>query len=137
METHVCLPAGDIWVRQEGYILLVWGPKSQDSDQARAVFEQVLLLLQHTGYRKLLTDQRLRATATEEYMGWLLADWLTRVGNGQYLSQVAVVVARPLDLRLQAVDVCREGQARYGIISHYFSSVESAQQWLQLSEVQE
>jgi hypothetical protein len=130
MDLHVSLPAGELWARPEGYIHLIWSPQSQDSDAARAVFEEVLCLLRRTGYRKLLTDQRQRATAAEEYMGWLLAIWLPQVGSGQYLTHVAVVPARELDLRLQAIDVCSQGQQRYGILSRFFATPEEAYAWL-------
>ncbi|RPD43667.1 hypothetical protein DNI29_23305 [Hymenobacter sediminis] len=88
-------------------------------------------LLQATGYRKLLTDQRLRATATEECIGWLLSDWLTQVGSNRLLTHAAVVAALPLDLRLQAVDVCTKGRRRYGIKSQFFATPEQARQWLE------
>jgi hypothetical protein len=123
--------AGELWVQSKEYIHLVWGPESHDSEAAKDLFNEVVRLLRVTGCRQLLTDQRQRASATEEYMGWLLADWLPRVGTGQLLAQVAVVTARPLDLRLQTVDVCTEGQRRYGILTHFFSTPEAASQWLQ------
>lgn len=130
MDAHICLPAGDLWVRPEGYIHLIWNPNSQDSAAAQAVFYEVLRQLQHTGYRKLLTDQRQRATAAEEYIGWLLAIWLPQVGGSQHLTHVAVVHARPLELRLQAVDVCTEGLSRYGIVSQFFTNQEEAHEWI-------
>lgn len=135
MDVYYCLPAGELWVRPAGYIHLVWGPGSQDSAAARVVFEELLRLLQVTGCGKLLTDQRQRFPATEEYMGWLLADWLTQVGAGRYLKWVAIVTAKPLDLRLQAIDVGAEAQRRYGIISRFFSFPEVASQWLQEPEL--
>lgn len=125
------MPAGELCVRPEGYLHLIWGLGSQDSQAAKAVFDQVVYLLQATGYRKLLTDQRLRATATEEYMGWLLVDWLPRVGADRLLVQVAVVTPSPLELRLQSVDICRQGQYHYGILTHFFDTPEAASQWLQ------
>jgi hypothetical protein len=131
MKMHYRLSAGELWVRPKEYIHLIWGPESHDSEAAKALFNELVRLLQVTGCRQLLTDQRQRASATEEYMGWLLADWLPRVGAGQLLAQVAIVTARPLDLRLQAVDVCTEGQRRYGIQTHFFSAPEAASQWLQ------
>ncbi|UOG77689.1 hypothetical protein MTX78_25110 (plasmid) [Hymenobacter tibetensis] len=130
MEKPILLPAGELQICPEGYIHLIWAPESLDSDAAQAVFTEVLRLLQRTGYSKLLTDQRQRATASEAYMGWLLAIWLTQVGGGGHLTHVAVVPARALDLRLQAVDVCRQGQYRYGIMSQFFDTPEAASQWL-------
>ncbi|RPD44163.1 hypothetical protein DNI29_22465 [Hymenobacter sediminis] len=116
---------------------MIWGSGSQDSQAAKALFEEVLRRLQATGYRKLLTDQRRRATATEEYMGWLLSSWLSRVGADRLLAQVAIVAAKPLELRLQAVDVCTEGQQRYGILTHFFTTTEEASLWLQPFTLQE
>lgn len=133
MEKLIVLPAGELRVCLEGYIHLVWGPESKDSQAAQVVFTHVLGLLQRTGYRKLLTDQRQRAIATEEYMGWLLAIWLTQAGGGPLLTHVAVVTARSLEVRLQAVDVCRQGLYRYGICSRFFDSPAAAEAWLRAS----
>jgi hypothetical protein len=132
MDMPIYLPAGELRVQSEGYIHLIWGPQSQDSEAAQAVFNEVLCLLQRTGYRKLLTDQRQRATASEEYMGWLLAIWLPQIGRGKHLTHVACVTARPLNLRLQAIDVCTQGLERYGILSHFFTTPEAAREWLLL-----
>ncbi|GGG61713.1 hypothetical protein [Hymenobacter glacieicola] len=125
------MPAGTVGVDSAGFVHLSWGPGSQDCAAARAVFDEVLRLLQVSGCHKLLTDQRRRAPATEEYMGWLLVDWLPRAGTNQLLTQVAVVAARPLHLRLQSLDISSEGQRRYGIVTRYFDGLEEARQWLQ------
>ncbi|TGE03349.1 hypothetical protein [Hymenobacter fodinae] len=131
MDTHVRLPAGDLWVRPEGYIHLMWNANSIDSSAAQNVFYKLLHLLQHTGHHKLLTDQRQRATATEEYMGWLLAIWLPQAAGVGGLTHVAIVLARPLELRLQAVDVCAQGMHHYGIHCEFFTTLEAAREWLQ------
>jgi hypothetical protein len=125
------MQAGELWVRPEGYIHLIWNAQSQDCEAAKAVFYEVLQQLQRTGCRKLLTDQRQRAPATEDYMGWLLALWLPQAAEAHLLTHVAVVHARQLELRLQAVDVCEQGLSRYGIVSQFFTTTEDAQQWLQ------
>ncbi|MBX0293101.1 hypothetical protein K3G63_21835 [Hymenobacter sp. HSC-4F20] len=131
MNAYYRLAAGELWVRPEGYIHLIWGPGSEDSVAAQHVFNEVLRLLEVTGCGKLLTDQRRRVPATEEYMGWLLADWLPRAGSSQHLAQVAVVTATPLHLRLQSLDISSEGQRRYGITTRYFATTEQASEWLQ------
>ncbi|RPD44092.1 hypothetical protein DNI29_22090 [Hymenobacter sediminis] len=135
MNTYTSHPAGELWARPEGYLHLIWGPGSQDSQAAQALFDEVVCLLQVTGYRKLLTDQRLRAPATKEYLGWLLVDWLPRVGIGRLLAQVAIVAAKPLELRLQVGDICTEGQQRYGILTYFFATTEEASRWLQQPEL--
>ncbi|UOQ76564.1 hypothetical protein MUN84_18820 [Hymenobacter sp. 5516J-16] len=131
------MAAGTVGVDPAGYVHLQWGPGSGDSAAARAVFDEVLRLLQVSGCGKLLTDQRQRVPATEEYMGWLLVDWLPRAGTGQLLTQVAVVTARPLHLRLQSLDVSSEGKRLYGICTRYFATLEEASQWLQETNGQE
>lgn len=131
LDTYVCLPAGELWGRPESYIHLIWNPQSRDPDAAQAVLCEVLRLLRQTGYCRLLTDQRQRATAPEDHLGWLLAIWLPQVGEGQRLTHVAVVTARLLDVRRQTVDVCTQGQQRYGIFTGFFTTHEAARGWLQ------
>jgi hypothetical protein len=124
------MSAGELRVNPEGYLHLTWGPGSQSSDAAQALFYEVLHQLQRTGCRKLLTDQRQRVPATEDYMGWLLGIWLPQAAEAHLLTHVAVVHARPLELRLQAIDVCAQGFSRYGIISQFFTTPEEASEWL-------
>ncbi|SNR93745.1 MULTISPECIES: hypothetical protein [Hymenobacter] len=130
MSLSYFLAAGEIGLLPEGYLQVVWGPGSQEAAAAKTLMEAVLELLRRTGCQRLLTDQRHLVGAGEEFLSWLMVDWLPRSAGSGYLRRVAVVTAIPLELRLEAVDVFREAKRLYRLHSRFFSSRAVARAWL-------
>lgn len=117
-----------------GYVSLIWNPGPAPQEAIQEAFEELLLLLQQTGYQRLLTDHSLLSVYDDELIGWLLIDWLPRVVPTRLLLRVALLTSFSLAVRPQAAYLFQEAQLRYDLSSRYFAPAEQAEalKWLLL-----
>jgi hypothetical protein len=102
-----------------GYVHLWQGGELADRDDARHVAEEVEALLQQTGYRRLLMDNR-----STKAPGVAIRDFVWRWVTGDGFERVAIVVkSAPLVQRIAAREGA-EGRVRA------FTDQDAATEWI-------
>jgi hypothetical protein len=124
-----CNAAATVTYVPAGYIRLDWQPVPAPADELRAVYEQVLLAMQHHGTSSLMTVHNNRPPVPPEVQAWLGENWVPRALREVGYGRCAVVEAEVTLSRqsVRAVGSSIEEPLEY----QFFSTPEAADAWLQ------
>jgi hypothetical protein len=121
-------PAGKLYYQPAGYVRLAWAAERQTFETIKAFYEQVLVLLQSTGVRRILSDHGQRAPLPIAAQEWLTTSWIPRAISQARTQHCAIVEgADPLH-RLSTQSVVSTAPAAFQF--RRFDSFVAADAWL-------
>jgi hypothetical protein len=121
--------AGRLLADAQGFVRLEWLPGSANEAAVQAVFEQALLLLQSTGWGRMLINQYHLTPFTPALVQWLLTDWFARATPAHY-RWGAILSADNVFARLATTDMVGQARSQHHMQYQYFEAEPAAVSWL-------
>lgn len=122
-------PVGRILEHPDGYAVVQYKAGSRQLDHLQAFLTHAGRLLRLRGWHKLLGDQRLMASFSEEESAWIVDYWLTRKEDEIHTLYGAVLLPHDVFARLSVSQIMQEAKAA-AMTYRLFQNSEEAEAWL-------
>lgn len=110
----------------------VWSGDSRDLDLAKRAAGSIVELLEQTGYKKVLDDNRMGFGDWPDLIVWLKTDWMHSLLQTN-LSAYAHVLSPDFDAKLPAYELFNQTKDNVDFVT--FDSFNTALHWLKNREV--
>jgi hypothetical protein len=125
--------AGKLFYQPAGYVRLAWSAERQPLATIQASYEQMLLLLQSTGVRRVLSDHGQRSPLPIAAQEWLTTNWIPRAISLANTRHCAIVEGADPMHRLSTQSVVSNSPVDFQY--RRFDSFEAADAWLRELEL--
>jgi hypothetical protein len=122
--------AGEVLTDPTGFLRTNWSSQKRNPEATRAIFDNMLRVLQQRGWSRILVNQQHMIPFTPEEQQWIAHEWLPRAVLAGY-RHGAVVVSPNVLVRLATAFVTTSIQGM-PLTYRSFDADMDARRWLEL-----
>lgn len=122
-------PAGRVLEHPDGYVIFQYHAGPRKFYHLQALLTHTRNLMERNGWNRLLGDQRLMASFTEEESAWIVEYWLDSSRHGPDGIYGAVLLAHDVFARLSNAQVMHDAKTA-ALTYRMFDTEDAAIAWL-------